>query len=231
VPSELCRRRAYEDQWLGRDRSSQFASHVSPPSNNYVAHNVISNSNIRYNVESWWPGPVGSGNVVELNCLWHGAAGDVQTPKGFDARNNTTADPGFVNVSGGDYRLTSGSPCAGAGPTVSQVGPGTPPAPPPPPPPTTSTFGVSAPLAGTLSGSVSWVATVSGISTSSVSSVVFSIDGKALWTEHSPPYSFNDDTGKLDTKTLGNGTHTFSVKATSTSGQTATTSFQSKVAN
>ena len=93
-------------------------------SNNYVARNIISNSNIRYNVESWWPGPAGAGNTLENNCIWHGKAGDIQTPEGFVARNNTIADPGFVNASGGDFRLKSGSPCAGMGPTVSQIGTG-----------------------------------------------------------------------------------------------------------
>lgn len=227
----------------------------STSANNYVAHNVISNSKNRYNVESWWPGQTGSGNIVELNCLWHGAQGDVQTPKGFVSRNNTTAHPSFVSLSGADYRLSSGSSCAGMGPQTSQVGTGvaatsplplppplapTPPAPSPPaptpppttpPPTTTGTFKVSAPLSGTLSGSVSWIATVSGISTSSVSSVVFSIDGKALTTEHHSPYVFNGDGKQLDTHTLSNGTHTFLVTVTSTSGQTATSSFQSTVAN
>src|SRR5205823_1630488 len=46
-------------------------------SNNDVENNVITNSNVRNNVESWYPGgnPVGHGNVLANNCI-HGGAGD-----------------------------------------------------------------------------------------------------------------------------------------------------------
>ena len=82
-------------------------------------------------------------------------------------------------------------------------------------------------LPSTITDSVSWTATTSA---SSVSSVVFSIDGSARWTEHYTPYSFNGDNDQLDTKTLGNGVHTFLVTVTA-GGQTATRSFQSTVSN
>jgi hypothetical protein len=37
---------------------------------NEVRNNVISNSKIRWLVESYWSGPVGRGNTVHHNCLW-----------------------------------------------------------------------------------------------------------------------------------------------------------------
>src|SRR5215212_486921 len=37
---------------------------------NVVRNNVISNSKIRWLVESYWSGPVGRGNTVHHNCLW-----------------------------------------------------------------------------------------------------------------------------------------------------------------
>ena len=40
--------------------------------NDVVTRNIISNSRKRWNVESWYPAgtPVGTGNIVEGNCLW-----------------------------------------------------------------------------------------------------------------------------------------------------------------
>ncbi|HUT76280.1 MAG TPA: right-handed parallel beta-helix repeat-containing protein, partial [Polyangia bacterium] len=37
---------------------------------NIVEGNVIANSTIRYNVQSHWQGPTGSGNVARRNCVW-----------------------------------------------------------------------------------------------------------------------------------------------------------------
>jgi parallel beta-helix repeat protein len=94
-------------------------------SDNVVHDNVISNSRVRWNVESLWPnGLVGSGNVVRDNCLFasnsssfynHGggvieASGDL--PRGFASSGNRTADPRFVDRAAGDLRLRASSPCA-----------------------------------------------------------------------------------------------------------------------
>lgn len=63
----------------------------------------------------------------------------------------------------------------------------------------------------TLTGLVDWTATVTG---ANVLSVVFSIDGQDKWTETFAPFRYNGDPdGRLDTKTLSNGTHTFAVRA------------------
>jgi hypothetical protein len=105
------------------------------------------------------------------------------------------------------------------------------PPPPPPPPPPTSPFAVASSVAdgSTLTGAVTWTATPSG---TTVSSVDFLIDGTVKWTEKTSPYMFNGDPGgKLDTTTLGNGTHTLALQAHAADGRTASTTSTVTVAN
>ena len=83
---------------------------------NTVAYNLITNSRVRYNVESFYPAgnPVGTGNVVHDNCLWGGAYGNIQRSQvGFSASNNLIADPLYADPASGNYNLQSGSPCGG----------------------------------------------------------------------------------------------------------------------
>lgn len=80
----------------------------------------------------------------------------------------------------------------------------------------------------TLSGQVSWSATISGLK-SNVASVSFSIDGTVRSTDSTSPFSFNGD-GILDTAGLSNGSHTFTAVATTQSG-TATTTASATVQN
>jgi parallel beta-helix repeat protein len=85
--------------------------------NNVVERNIISNSTVRYNVESWWGGPLGVGNVARENCFWNGHLGDVDLSEGgFTASANIVADPLYLNRNGYDFRLQAGSPCLGKGP-------------------------------------------------------------------------------------------------------------------
>src|SRR5918992_187054 len=42
----------------------------SASSDNVVEHNVIANSRTRWNVESFFPSTVGSGNLAAGNCVW-----------------------------------------------------------------------------------------------------------------------------------------------------------------
>lgn len=84
-------------------------------SDNVIEENLITNSRLRYNVESWWPegNPVGEGNVVRRNCISGGNYGNVQAPQvGFTATENVFADPGYVDRAGKDFRIPSSSPCA-----------------------------------------------------------------------------------------------------------------------
>ena len=80
----------------------------------------------------------------------------------------------------------------------------------------------------TLAGSLTWTATPSG---TTVSSVDFLIDGTVKRTENTSPYVFNGDGSKLDTATLPNGAHTLAVQAHAADGRTATTSSAVTVAN
>ena len=90
--------------------------------NNVVEHNIITNSQLRRNVESYWgSGPVGVGNVARNNCI-KGASdayyatqngSGIQSPRvGFTARSNLIAEPRYVNRAAGNYRLQPNSPCA-----------------------------------------------------------------------------------------------------------------------
>ena len=105
--------------------------------NNVVEHNIITNSQVRQNVESYWgSGPVGVGNVVTNNCI-KGAAdpyyatqngsGILSPQVGFTASSNLIVDPGYENAMSGDYRIPSDSPCAAilaeakADPSMGQV--------------------------------------------------------------------------------------------------------------
>jgi len=80
-------------------------------SDNVVRNNVISNSREFHNIESWWGGPVGTGNVATRNCVWDGADGNISDPVGFRASKNVVARPAFRNPAAGDFRLKQRSVC------------------------------------------------------------------------------------------------------------------------
>ncbi len=94
--------------------------------NNVVTRNIISNSRNRWNVESWYPSgtPVGSGNVVEGNCLWASSSsayynthGGIADHIGFEVGpGNVVQRPLFDDPSRGDFKLSSRSGCKGFGP-------------------------------------------------------------------------------------------------------------------
>jgi hypothetical protein len=87
--------------------------------NNWVRNNAISNSKVRWNVESYWDGHVGTGNVVRDNCLWatnsesyYRDRGGVMSPSGYTVSGSVIADPLYVSRFWKDFRLQAGSPCA-----------------------------------------------------------------------------------------------------------------------
>lgn len=85
---------------------------ASASSNNTVAENIISNSSRQYNIQSWWGGAVGTGNVANNNCVFNGRRANIQSPAtGFTASNNVTANPGYTNPGAHIYTLQPGSPC------------------------------------------------------------------------------------------------------------------------
>jgi parallel beta-helix repeat protein len=79
---------------------------------NVVENNIVTYSKIRHNIESYYPDIVGTGNVARNNCVFGAAQGDIGSAYGFTATSNLTADPGYVNRAGKDFRLSAGSPCA-----------------------------------------------------------------------------------------------------------------------
>lgn len=70
-----------------------------------------------------------------------------------------------------------------------------------------------------LDAAVSWSARL--VSANAVTAVDFLVDGKVKWTEHNAPYYFNDDKNLLPPWLLGAGAHTLTVRATDSSGATA----------
>jgi hypothetical protein len=80
-----------------------------------VEHNLITNSHIRGDVESWYPdgNPVGVRNVVRNNCLFGNHGLIVGPRRGFTAMNNIVANPRYADPPRGDFSLLANSPCAG----------------------------------------------------------------------------------------------------------------------
>ncbi len=83
-------------------------------SNTDLFANIITNSQVRHDVESWYPtgNPVGRNNFVHGNCIWGGRQGTIDTSAGgFTATGNTIAPPQYQNALAHDYRLSPTSPC------------------------------------------------------------------------------------------------------------------------
>jgi parallel beta helix pectate lyase-like protein len=88
-------------------------------SNNLIAHNIISNSNVGWNVYSGAPGPTAKGNVLRHNCLWAGNSrplfdtnGGLETPsRNFLATANSVVHPQYSNPAAADYTLSPKSAC------------------------------------------------------------------------------------------------------------------------
>lgn len=93
-------------------------SDTSASSDNVVERNVIANSTRWWNVQTYWPGPIGSGNLVRRNCVhggnrnpYYNQDGGVSDDDGFTAEENLIAKPAYFDRKAKDFRLRSGSPC------------------------------------------------------------------------------------------------------------------------
>jgi parallel beta-helix repeat protein len=84
---------------------------------NLVEGNVIANSKLRNNVESWYPpgNPIGRDNVVRDNCVKGGAYdygnGGIGDQRGFKVVETVRTKPAYANRSTKDFRLAPGTPC------------------------------------------------------------------------------------------------------------------------
>jgi parallel beta-helix repeat protein len=81
---------------------------------NLVEHNLIVNSRIRRDVESWYPSgtPRGVGNLVRANCV--STRGIDTSSGGFSVQGNVTASASELIATGeGGYSAAPGSACAG----------------------------------------------------------------------------------------------------------------------
>lgn len=98
-------------------------------SNNVVEKNVITASQIRWDIEAFWPAsnPVGTGNVARDNCVFGGVRGEFDSGVGYTASNNRVAEPQYVDSDNGDFALADGSPCKGLGPRSQPSPPDDPP--------------------------------------------------------------------------------------------------------
>ncbi len=86
----------------------------STSNDNNVSYNVITDSGAGFNVQSTWVGAVGSGNVLQGNCMSNQRRRDIQRPTtGFTAVGNIFARPRFANPAGHDFSLRAGSRCLG----------------------------------------------------------------------------------------------------------------------
>jgi parallel beta-helix repeat protein len=82
-----------------------------------VEGNVIANSRVRDNVESWYPpgNPIGRDNLVRGNCVKGGAYDDgnggISDERGFKVVETVRAKPAYASRSARDFRLEAGNRC------------------------------------------------------------------------------------------------------------------------
>jgi parallel beta-helix repeat protein len=90
---------------------------------NLIAHNLVANSTVRNNIEEYWEGGIGTGNVVRDNCVWTARLNDLTgdpihsgilaAPQGFSAFGNAVAQPHYVAAGRNNFKLRPRSGCAG----------------------------------------------------------------------------------------------------------------------
>jgi Big-like domain-containing protein/polysaccharide lyase-like protein len=180
-----------------------------------------------------WEATVSNGTPARVEFLIDGAL--KWTERGAPYRYN--GDTSYLDtrtLSNGSHTLTARAVATTgqtfkSAVTVTVSNSSAPAPPPPPPPPPALAVATSTPAAGaTLAGSLVWEAKVTS---GTASQVDFLIDGVQKWTERYTPYRFNGDPGSLDTGTLANGSHKLTVRASDSSGKTATSEITVNVSN
>ena len=79
-----------------------------------VFDNILSNANVRHDLEAYWPSgnPMGVDNVVRDNCVWGGRQGTIDRGMGgFTAKDNLHINPGYVDAAAHDYGMSATSRC------------------------------------------------------------------------------------------------------------------------
>ena len=102
--------------------AGQSNANGGPSSNNEIDHNVLSNPTSGQNITIYWSsgGPQGTGNTVHDNVYWKGGLDQGNSYcsgscSGVVYSSNLSVDPTYVNRSGKDFTLQTGSPALGYG--------------------------------------------------------------------------------------------------------------------
>lgn len=94
---------------MGQGDGVRFSGDGSFASSGNVVQNNVIAANRGYEVDTWWPARVGTGNVVDGNCI----DGSIDNAAGYRHEDNEFAQPTFLNARDGDLRLIPGSACRG----------------------------------------------------------------------------------------------------------------------
>ena len=99
----------------GNGEGVLFSGDGATSSNTRVEFNLITNSKLRHDVESYYPSgtPPGSNNIVRNNCLFGGVQGTIGEQKGYTATLNKAVDPRYANPAAGNFSVAQGNRCAG----------------------------------------------------------------------------------------------------------------------
>jgi len=104
----------------GNGEGVDFAGNaLEASSNNTVTHNIIVNSRVLYNVmSSYSPGQVGTGNVVDNNCIGGGPLANPSNRggiryrhEGFAVYHNRIRTPQFADAANAVFSLPGDSKC------------------------------------------------------------------------------------------------------------------------
>jgi hypothetical protein len=90
-------------------------------SNNTIEHNLIVNSLVRHDVESWFPegNPLGTNNIVRDNCV--SSTGIDTEGGGFTPTSNVTASAGEFVAEETGYSIKAGTACAAMVPNLPTI--------------------------------------------------------------------------------------------------------------